>query len=123
MPATCPPNTDCLLQALVDANSGFNWNPLNFAFTAALSILGFAVACFALFQAFLAAGPGRLKASYAALGTQYVKHTQTRFNFTELRFQTDTHVPLIDLSIILNPPDPSIPPPETHTTSYWNILP
>jgi hypothetical protein len=91
-------NTDCLLRALVDANSGYDWNPLNFAFTAALSVLGFVVALFALFQALLAAGPGRLKASSSAVGENYAKKAHTRFDLVELRFRTVAKVPLIDVS-------------------------
>jgi hypothetical protein len=99
MPAICPTNnTDCLLRALVDANSSFDWNPLNFGFTAALSVLGFVVTLFALFQALLAAGPGRLKASSSAVGENYGKKAHTRFDRVELRFRTVAKVPLIDLS-------------------------
>ena len=99
MPAICPTNsTDCLLRALVDANSGYDWDPLNFGFTAALSILGFIVAIIALFQALLAAGPGRLKASKSAVGETYGKQAQTRFDRTELRFRTVAQVPLIEVA-------------------------
>lgn len=64
----CRPNaTDFLLRATLEANSGFNWDPLNFAFTAWLSILALLVTTAALLQDLLAAGPGRLKASKSAL--------------------------------------------------------
>jgi hypothetical protein len=98
MSSKCPANdTDCLLRALIDTNSGYNWNPLNFAFTAALSVLGFVVASFTLMQGFLAAGPGRLKASRSAVGSAYSRKAHTRFDRTELRFRTLVRVPILDV--------------------------
>ena len=123
MPAICPPNdTDCLLRALVDANTGFDWNPLNFAFTAALSILGFFVACFALYQALVSAGPGRLKASRIALGDHYSRLTSTQFDWTELRFRTTAKIPLIDLNKILEEPDPDKQAHKHQRTCHWSML-
>jgi hypothetical protein len=107
----CPPNsTDCLLRALVDLNSGYNWNPLNFAFTAALSILGFIVATVTLIQGLLAAGPGRLKASRSALGQAYSQKAQTRFDRTELRFRTLVRVPVLDVYKLIHTKEVSAPP-------------
>jgi len=107
----CPPNsTDCLLRALVDLNSGYNWNPLNFAFTAALSILGFIVATVTLIQGLLAAGPGRLKASRSALGQAYSQRAHTRFDRTELRFRTLVHVPVLDIYKLIGTEEVSAPP-------------
>lgn len=116
MPAICPTNsTDCLLRALVDANSGYNWNPLNFAFTAALSILGFVVATGALLQSLLAAGPGRLKASRSAVGYAYSQQARTRFDRTELRFRTLTRVPVLDIYKVLGME--GIPPSNRHMST------
>ena len=110
MPAICPTNdTDCLLRALVDDNSGYDWDPLNFGFTAALSVLGFVVTLFALFQALLAAGPGRLKASSSAVGETYGKKAHTRFDRVELRFRTVAKVPWINVSELVE--DPSLTRP------------
>ena len=106
----CPTNsTDCLLRALVDASSGYNWNPLNFAFTAALSILGFIVATVTLIQGLLAAGPGRLKASRSAVGYAYSRKAHTRFDRTELRFRTLVRVPILDIQKILGAYELSAP--------------
>jgi hypothetical protein len=103
MSANCPANsTDCLLRAILDANSGYNWNPLNFAFTAALSILGFIVATVTLIQGLLAAGPGRLKASRSAVGYAYSQKAHTHFDRTELRFRTLTRVPILDIYKLLD---------------------
>jgi hypothetical protein len=45
MSAKCHTNdTDCLLRTLVDANSGCNWNPLNFAFNWASMMIAVASA-------------------------------------------------------------------------------
>jgi hypothetical protein len=102
MSDVCPTNsTNCLLRALLDANSGYNWNPLNFAFTAALSILGFVVATVTLIQGLLAAGPGRLKASRSAVGLVYSHKARTRFDKTELRFRTLIRVPVLDIYKLL----------------------
>ena len=110
MSANCPTNdTDCLLRALVDANSGYNWNPLNFAFTAALSILGFVVAIVTLIQGLLAAGPGRLKASRSAVGFAYSQKALTRFDRTELRFRTLVRVPVLDITKLLGTENASVP--------------
>jgi hypothetical protein len=107
----CTPNsTDCLLRALVDLNSGYNWNPLNFAFTAALSVLGFIVATVTLIQGLLAAGPGRLKASRSALGPAYSQKAHTRFDRTELRFRTLVRVPVLDVYKLMGTEEASAPP-------------
>lgn len=95
-------STDCLLRAILDANSGYNWNPLNFAFTAALSILGFIVATVTLVQGLLAAGPGRLKASRSAVGYVYSQKAHTRFDWTELRFRTLIRVPVLNVHKLLD---------------------
>ena len=99
----CPDNsTECLLKVLVEDSSQLNWNPLNFAFTAILSILAPGLALASLLQAFLASGPGHLKASQDAIGKYYARRSNTKFNTTELRFPTTVEVPTIDGDSILN---------------------
>lgn len=101
--STCSGNrTDCLLGKLVEQGQSFNWDPLNFAFTAILSILGLLVALLALLLGLLAAGPGRLKASQNALGHVYGITARTRFDWSEWRFRTTVQVPVIDLAQILS---------------------
>jgi hypothetical protein len=101
MASLCPDNsTSCLLRALVDANSGYNWNPLTFAFTAIIGVLALVFTFVAVIQGFLAAGPGRLKASRAAVGA-YESTAVTRFDWTELRFRTTVEVPVLTLKAIL----------------------
>jgi hypothetical protein len=59
MSLLCPDNsTECLLRAILNAqpSPGFDWNPLNFAFTAAIGVLALAVAITTVFQGFLSAG-------------------------------------------------------------------
>jgi hypothetical protein len=96
--AICPDNsTECLLRELIakiDAQSGFNWNLLNFAFTAAIGILALVVAMTTVFQGLLGAGPGRLKASKAAIGP-YSRNTKTKFDRAELRYRTTAMVPFV----------------------------
>ncbi|KAK5459612.1 hypothetical protein LTS15_003741 [Exophiala xenobiotica] len=106
----CPGNsTDCLLGELVDQGRGFDWNLLNFAFTAILSILALLVASLALLQGLLAAGPGRLKASQNVLGFTYGKTARTRFDWTEWRFRTTVQVPIIDVPQIISATPLSLP--------------
>lgn len=97
MATICPDNsTECLLRAILEAQpSGFNWDPLNFGFTAAIGLLALIIAIITVFQSLLGAGPGRLKASKAAIGI-YSKDTKTRFHWDELRFRTTAKVPFID---------------------------
>ena len=93
----CPDNsTQCLLRALVESNKTFNWNPLNFAFTAATGILALIIACIAVFQGLLAAGPGRLKASRSAIGP-WTTFKKSRFDWVELGLRTTAQVPFLRL--------------------------
>ncbi|KAK5212271.1 hypothetical protein LTR47_007180 [Exophiala xenobiotica] len=124
----CPGNsTDCLLGELVDQGRGFDWNLLNFAFTAILSILALLVASLALLQGLLAAGPGRLKASQNVLGFTYGKTARTRFDWTEWRFRTTVQVPIIDVPQIISATPLSSPvhhPPQ-HVSGMkrvWNFF-
>ncbi|KIX04728.1 uncharacterized protein Z518_05598 [Rhinocladiella mackenziei CBS 650.93] len=105
----CPDNsTECLLRALLNDNSTqallreildstnrFNWDPLNFAFTAAIGALALLIACVTVFQGLLAAGPGRIKASKVAIGP-FAERSQSRFDFTELGLRTLAFVPSIN---------------------------
>ncbi|KIW13255.1 hypothetical protein PV08_08442 [Exophiala spinifera] len=106
----CPDNsTECLLRALVsevnasralledilDSTSHFNWDPLNFAFTAAIGALALIIACITVFQSLLAAGPGRIKASKLAIGP-YAASAKSRFDYTELSLRTVVYVPSIN---------------------------
>lgn len=102
MPSCSGNTTDCLLSEIVDQGGGFNWDPLNFAFTAILSILALFVATLALLQGVLAAGPGRLKASQSVIGFIYGQTARTRFDWTEWRFRTTVQVPIIDLPQIIS---------------------
>lgn len=110
--ATCadPSNaTECLLRALLDeanatrallhdirhSSSAFNWDPLNFAFTAAIGALALLIACITVFQGLLAAGPGRIKASKVAIGP-FARGSRSRFDFTEIGLRTVAFVPALN---------------------------
>ena len=80
---------------------------MNFAFTAALSVLGSVVATLALLNALLGAGLSRLKASRGALGAKYYNGARTRFDRTELRFRTTVDVPVLDIHTVLQHRIPS----------------
>lgn len=85
---------------MVEASSGYNWNSLTFAFTAILGLLALIFTVVAVIQGFLAAGPGRLKASLAAVGA-YEATAVTRFDWTELRFRITVEVPILATKAIL----------------------
>ncbi len=107
--AICPDNsTQCLLRAILEANSGYNWNPITFAVTAAIGVLALIIAVLTVFQGALAAGPGRLKASKTALGP-YAAFTKSHFSWTELRVRTVAKVPFMELRPLLAPPHPEYP--------------
>src|SRR5271170_3257770 len=91
----CPDNsTECLLRAILEANSGYNWNPLNVGITAAIGVLALVIAILTVFQGALAAGPGRLKSGMSAIG-RWSKFTSIYFNWTEFRFRSTAHVPFL----------------------------
>ena len=87
-------STQALFQRLLDADSRFNWDPLNFAFTAAIGMLALLFACVTVFQGLLAAGPGRLKASRAAIG-DFSDRSISKFNRIELGLRTTAYVPYL----------------------------
>lgn len=98
----CPDNsTECLLRAILEINSGYNWNPVTFAFTAAIGALALVIALFMVLQGALAAGPGRLKASRTAIGP-YAKFTKSHFSWTEFRVRTVAKVPFMELRPLLS---------------------
>ena len=101
MSACASNSTDCLLTELVDQGGAFNWDPINFAFTAVLSVLAVLVASLALLQGLLAAGPGRLKASKSSVGPLYGDTARNRFDWTELPFRTTVQVPFVDIPQII----------------------
>lgn len=93
----CPDNsTECLLRSLLDAQPAFNWDPITFAFTAAIGIVAVAVAVTAVFQGVLAAGPGRLKASEGAIGP-WSSLNKIHFDWRDFRYRTVAQVPCFRL--------------------------
>ncbi|RYP42602.1 hypothetical protein DL767_000126 [Monosporascus sp. MG133] len=77
--STCPENensTDCLLRALLKVldkqanaeNGAFDWDPITFGFTVPIGIIAALFALVTVFQAVLAAGPGRRKSNRNAIG-------------------------------------------------------
>jgi hypothetical protein len=93
----CPNNsTECLLRVLVEDGDAFNWNIPSFAVTAATGFLALIIACIAVFQGLLAAGPGRFKASRSAIGPWSAK-TRSRFDWTDFGLRTIAEVPFLNL--------------------------
>ena len=79
---------------MLDANNGYNWNPASVGVTATIGVLALIFAMLTVFQAALAAGPGRLKAGREAIGI-WAKYTVTKMHWTEFRFRTTAYVPLL----------------------------
>jgi hypothetical protein len=69
-------STDCLLRLLLQAiseqsaagNAKFDWDPITFAFTVVIGLFAALFALVTIYQATLAAGPGRRKCSRRAIG-------------------------------------------------------
>lgn len=105
MSAPCPADNSseaiaCLLrQICANTQSNWDWDPLNFAITAAIGVLALIVACVTVFQGLLAAGPGRLKASNLAIGPFSI-HSRSRFDRTEIALRTTARVPLITWDVV-----------------------
>lgn len=105
MSSECPNDSSneaiaCLLrQVSSNTTPSWNWDPLNFAVTAAIGILALIVACITVFQGLLAAGPGRLKASNLAIGPFSI-HSRSRFDRTEVALRTTARVPLITWDVV-----------------------
>ncbi|KIW07565.1 uncharacterized protein PV09_01521 [Verruconis gallopava] len=89
-------STACLLRQIYNQNNTYDWNPLNFGFTAAIGALALIVAIMTVFQGALAAGPGRIKASERAIG-EWSRYSQSRMDRQELRVRTTTLVPFIQI--------------------------
>lgn len=106
MADSCPEGsenrTDCLLQAILNASStsDYNWDPLTFAFTAAIGLLALVVAMVTVFQGLLSAGPGRVKASRHAIGNFAVK-SKSRFDLFEMAIRTKAMVPFFSWSMFV----------------------
>lgn len=103
--SACPSDSSqdtiaCLLRS-ISSNTvpDWNWDPLNFAVTAAIGILALVVALITVFQGVLAAGPGRLKASNLAIGPFSI-HSKSRFDRSEIALRTTARVPLITYDVL-----------------------
>ncbi|KAF1990620.1 hypothetical protein K402DRAFT_417401 [Aulographum hederae CBS 113979] len=92
--ANATDTVECLLRGILDQQNGYNWDPLTFGVTIFIGFLATALALLAVLQAFLAAGPGRLKASPRAISAWAV-NTTTKFDWVDLRPRTTTQVPFI----------------------------
>ena len=110
----CPNNsTECLLRVLVEDGDAFNWNIPSFVVTAATGFLALIIACIAVFQGLLAAGPGRFKASRSAIGPWSAK-TRSRFDWTDFGLRTIAEVPFLKLDGSLDC--------KNHSIFYDNVL-
>ena len=107
MKGECQLNTtECLLNAAISildevkrANQEYNWDPLTFAVTVVIGIIALFFASVTILQGLMAAGPGRHRCNYYALGP-WASLTQTRFDWGELRFRNTAFTPILSLAAI-----------------------
>lgn len=117
----------CLLNVISDnTQPSWDWDPLNFAVTAAIGVLALIIAAITVFQGLLAAGPGRLKASNLAIGI-FSDLSRSRFDRTELALRTTARVPLITWDVVYHRivrqkfrPNFDPPPDQHHLLSRTN---
>ncbi|KAI0013710.1 hypothetical protein F4779DRAFT_562917 [Xylariaceae sp. FL0662B] len=126
--SACPEDansTDCLLRSLFallddaiqEKDAETNWDPITFAFTVPVGLFGICAAVFALvtiYQAVLAAGPGRRKCIAQAIGP-WSKLNTRKWSWTELRWYYQARTPVLDqrmVHLILNGADQPYEPAE-----------
>ncbi|KAL5611370.1 hypothetical protein FOBRF1_007487 [Fusarium oxysporum] len=81
-------------------NNEYNWDPLTFAFTAAIGFVALFFAALTIGQSLLAAGPGRLKSGAYAIGP-WARLNKREFDWSEMRFRTGSYTPvLIEQAVI-----------------------
>jgi hypothetical protein len=93
--------TECILETIAsilseiqEQNNEYNWDPLTFLFTAIIGVIAIIFAALTAFQAFLAAGPGRIKSGPYSIGP-WSRHNHRRFHWTEMRFRTTSSTPIL----------------------------
>ena len=103
----CPEDensTDCLLRELLkainDQEEGFNWEPLNFAFTVPIGLVAALFAALTIFQAILSAGAGRRRCNTIAIG-RWSRLTKKTWSWHELTFLSTAKTPLLRSDSIL----------------------
>ena len=103
----CPEDensTDCLLRQLLktinDKEEGFNWEPLNFAFTVPIGLVAALFAALTIFQAILSAGAGRRRCNTIAIG-QWSRLTKKLWSWHELTFLSTAKTLLLRSDSIL----------------------
>ena len=98
-------STDCLLRVLItfleesrkSDDSEYNWDPLTFGFTVAISLSAALFALVTIFQAVLAAGQGRRRSDGPAIGRWSAK-TEWEWSFYDFSFRHISNTPVLTLS-------------------------
>lgn len=103
-------STDCLLQALITIleesqknDNSFDWDPITFAFTVAISLCAVIFASITILQAILVAGPGRRKSDHRAIGKWATKR-ERKWSWRDFSFIHIAHTPVLSLSRLARPP-------------------
>lgn len=110
--SVCPEienSTDCLRRSLLDIidaqgrqdNRQFNWDPISFVFNVPISILAAFFGLFTIFQALAAAGRGRRKSNWRAIGS-WSKETTRKWTWQEMSFQFTAATPVLRTDTMLD---------------------
>ncbi|CAJ0540373.1 Ff.00g075180.m01.CDS01 [Fusarium sp. VM40] len=93
--------TECVLETIAsilseiqEQNNEYDWDPLTFIFTAIIGVVAIAFAALTAFQAFLAAGPGRIKSGAYVIGP-WSRRNYRKFDWAEMRFRTTSSTPIL----------------------------
>lgn len=101
----CPENsnsTDCLLRSLLQLlkeyreadNATIDWDPISFAFTLLIGLVALLFALAAVIQAIFAAGNGRRRTNYLAIGKWNVE-TKRQWDWSEMNFRYTVTTPIL----------------------------
>ncbi|RYP45564.1 hypothetical protein DL768_008113 [Monosporascus sp. mg162] len=103
--STCPENensTDCLLRVLLQVLAGhatadngkFDWDPITFGFTVPIGIIAALFTLVTVFQAVLAAGPGRRKSNHNAIG-EWSQYNSREWSWPDMTMLSIAQTPIL----------------------------
>ncbi|KAK4098169.1 hypothetical protein N658DRAFT_488687 [Parathielavia hyrcaniae] len=110
--SSCPEDgnsTDCLLRLVLRTleargaaeDEKVDWDPVTFAFTVPISIFAAAFALITIYQAILAAGPGRRKSNRRAIGS-WADYMTQEWNWHDLNRLTIATTPVLRSEEVLD---------------------
>lgn len=133
----CPENenaTDCLLRAVLRVlddqaraeDAKFDWGPITFAFTVPIGIIAALFALVTIFQAVLAAGPGRRKSNNTAIGEWRVG-TRRSWSWADMTMLSIARTPVLRTKHVQDllkrrQPERAVPVAEEAAASWCRML-